>query len=59
MDSAVAASLDVTDRLQQLFTNVALGVIAEEALAMGVFAALTAPDFEQGVLRAVNLDLRI
>lgn len=26
MDSAVAASLDVTDRLQQLFTNVALGV---------------------------------
>jgi ADP-ribosylglycohydrolase len=30
------------------------GWVAEEALAMGLFAALTAADFEHGVLRAVN-----
>lgn len=53
--SALKAAIELADR--DADADISLlgeGWIAEEALAMGVFAALTAPDFERGVLRAVN-----
>ncbi|ODU43378.1 ADP-ribosylglycohydrolase family protein [uncultured Aquimonas sp.] len=53
--SALKAAIELAER--DADADISLlgeGWIAEEALAMGVFAALTAADFGQGVLRAVN-----